>query len=90
MRLPSGSSGTIARMTEAEATFAFGVWLRLTTTDEGGRRTPLLEGFRRQRALPVPTQLGFASDDAAGADRRPVLAFSRENIAPGDAPELYA
>src|SRR5690242_11337455 len=65
-------------------TFAFGIELRLTSTDEGGRQTPILGGtdpqyrFRYRPNWGLP---GMTPPDQTGA---PVFAFSRENIAPGE------
>jgi hypothetical protein len=72
------------RVQEPYETFAFGIRLRLTTTDEGGRRTPLAGGsdasvqfqYRPNWGLPDMTP-----PDQTGA---PVLAFSREHILPGE------
>lgn len=65
-------------------TYAFGVLLRLTSTDQGGRRTALLGGsgpdvmfwYRPNWGLPEMTP-----PEQTGA---PVLAFSREHIQPGE------
>lgn len=65
-------------------TFAFGVALHLTTAAEGGRQSPLAGGsgpearfaYRPNWGLP-----GMTPPDQSGA---PVLAFSREHVAPGD------
>jgi hypothetical protein len=65
------------------STYAFGVHLRLTTTEEGGRSAPLLGGagpgsrcrYRPNWGLPWMTP-----PEQTGA---PVLGFSGENIHPG-------
>ncbi|WP_024288941.1 hypothetical protein [Cellulomonas sp. KRMCY2] len=67
-----------------ESTFAFGVLLRLTKTEQGGRRTPLLGGARRDAKVQYRPNWGLpqmAAPDQTGA---PVLAFSKEDIHPGD------
>lgn len=67
---------------ETTATYALGVELRLVTTANGGRKTPLaggLEGrfqYRPNWGLP-----GMVPPDQTGAA---VFGFSRENIAPGE------
>lgn len=68
----------------SDPTFAFGVLLRLTSSDAGGRQTSLPGGdgpevrFRYRPNWGLP---GMTPPDQTGA---PVLAFSRSDVAPGD------
>ena len=68
----------------SDPSFAFGLLLRLTTTAEGGRTTPLAGGrgtdtrfeYRPNWGLP-----GMTPPEQTGA---PVLGFDQTSIAPGD------
>ena len=67
-----------------EPTFAFGVLLRLTTTQEGGRKTPLAGGHgdeARFRYKPNWGLPGMVAPDQSGA---PVLGFDQTEVVPGD------
>ncbi|MHA3947177.1 hypothetical protein [Cellulomonas bogoriensis] len=66
------------------STYAFGVQLRLTSTAQDGRRTPLLGGAGREAMFQYCPNWGLphmTPPDQTGAR---VLAFSKENIHPGD------
>ena len=65
-------------------TVAFGIDLRLTTTAEGGRRTPLLGGWDRDQRFNYRPNWGLPTMTLPEQTGAPVFAFSRRNIAPGE------
>ena len=67
-----------------ELTYAFGVLLRLTTADQGGRQTPLLGGAGRDAKFEYRPNWGLPHMAAPEQTGAPVLAFSKGNIHPGD------
>ena len=68
----------------AESTFAFGLLLRLTTTEGGGRQSGLAGGASPEARFTYRPNWGLphmTGDDQTGAL---VLGFSKEDIRPGD------
>jgi hypothetical protein len=70
---------------DREATYAFGVELRLTPSADGGRLTPLLDGSGSDRRFHYRPNWGLPGMIPPEQTGAPVLAFSREQIAPGEA-----
>ncbi len=68
----------------SESTYAYGVLLRLTTTAQGGRQTPLLGGAGRDARFQYRPNWGLPQMSAPEQTGAPVLAFSKANIHPGD------
>ena len=64
-------------------TYAFGLLLRLTSTEAGGRNTALLGGSGRQVRFRYRPNWGLPGMTASEQCGAPVLGFSRENIEPG-------
>jgi hypothetical protein len=69
---------------QARPTFAFGIDLHLTSTDAGGRGTPLLGGAGREHRLNYRPNWGLPGMTPPEQTGAPVLGFARENIAPGE------
>jgi hypothetical protein len=65
-------------------TFAFGIDLHLTSTEAGGRGTPLLGGAGRESRFQYRPNWGLPGMTPPEQTGAPVLGFSRENIAPGE------
>ena len=68
----------------ADSTFAFGLLLQLTTTEEGGRQAGLPGGASPKARFTYRPNWGLphmTGDDQTGAL---VLGFSKEDIRPGD------
>lgn len=69
---------------QTRPTFAFGIDLHLTSTEDGGRLTPLLGGVRAEYRLNYRPNWGLPGMTPPEQTGAPVLGFSRENIAPGE------
>ena len=78
------SPGTTVQAVAEEHTYAFGVLLRLLTTDEGGRTTPLLGGSTPEVKFQYRPNWGLPQMTPPEQTGAPVLAFSREDIHSGE------
>jgi hypothetical protein len=67
-----------------ESTYAFGVLLRLTTTEQGGRTTGLAGGAEPEVTFQYRPNWGLPQMTPPEQTGAPVLAFSKADIRPGD------
>lgn len=69
---------------DREPTYAFGIELRLTSSADGGRLTPLLGGRGSDRRFACRPNWGLPGMIPPEQTGAPVLGFSREDFAPGE------
>ncbi|MEZ0448378.1 hypothetical protein [Cellulomonas sp. ICMP 17802] len=67
-----------------DVTYAFGMLLRLATTEQGGRQTAISGGAGRGEKFTYRPNWGLPHMSAPEQTGAPVLAFSREKVEPGD------
>lgn len=67
-----------------EPALAFGLLLRLMTTEQGGRRTPLLGGSEPSVRFQYRPNWGLPHMGPPEQTGAPVLAFSKKDVRPGE------
>lgn len=69
---------------ETTDTLALGIDLKLVSTNEGGRETPLLGGHEPEKRFTYRPNWGHPGWPDGDQTAAPVLGFARSNIIPGE------